>query len=228
MNRGFSLLEVTVAIVILAGTLISLTRIISYSYSYSEKIDRIYQGTELAWLKLHDIEEDIKKNGIPTAEKSEEGEFDDKAFEGFKWKYTIKRVYVLIPDMSSPDSGSGGEGQQEQAGDMLMGVKSMIEDFFRERIRKLSLVVYWGEGKKESEKVVFTIFLTTDGTVQEFKQATGMPGGNSQNPNPNQNPNQKKPGWDFNNSNQQQMQNSPNQINAPFGRPKLPGGGPNQ
>ena len=32
---------------------------------------------------------------------------------------------------------------------------------------------------KESEKVVFTVFLTTDGTVKTFQQYTGNNGGNN-------------------------------------------------
>ncbi len=175
--KGFSLLEVTIAIVILAGALIGISRIISSSYIYAAKIENIYKGTELAWIKLHEIDEDIKKNGIPEVGlvgKEEDGVFEDKAYEGFKWKYSIKKVYIPIPDLSAPSTGE--ESDTEKAGDMISGVKPLIEDFFKERIRKLTLIVSWGEGKMESEKVTFTIFLTTDGTTTEFKQGSGIPG----------------------------------------------------
>ena len=56
---------------------------------------------------------------------------------------------------------------------MLSLAKGNIEDFFKDRIRKLTVSVFWGEGVKESEKVVFTVFLTTDGTVKTFQQYTG-------------------------------------------------------
>ena len=57
--KGLSLLEVMVATMILAGTLLSITRIISSSYLYTERISNLYLGSELAQLKLHEIQEKI-------------------------------------------------------------------------------------------------------------------------------------------------------------------------
>jgi prepilin-type N-terminal cleavage/methylation domain-containing protein len=169
MKKGFSLLEVMVATVILAGMLISISRIISYSYLYNSKIRKIYLGTELAWLKLDEIKEKIKKDGIPDQQIEEEGEFEDDAYKGFKWKWEIKRVFLPLPT-SLPSQNDNEEGEQSKTANMFMGASSMIEDFFKERIRKLILKVYWDGGKKESEKVTFTLFLTTKGTATQFRQ----------------------------------------------------------
>ncbi len=174
LKRGFSLLEVTIAVVILSTALIVISRIISMSYYYAERVENIYKGTELAWVKLHEIEEDIKKNGLPTLGplgKEDEGEFEEDEYEGFRWKYSIKKVYIPIPDLAPGADDEGGK--EEEAAGMLMGVKPMIEDFFKERIRKLTLEVLWGEGRRESEKVQFTLFLTTEGTVKDFKEIQG-------------------------------------------------------
>ncbi|MGI6395004.1 MAG: type IV pilus modification PilV family protein [bacterium] len=170
--KGFSLIEVLAATTILAGVLFSLSRIISGSYIYTSKIKNIYLGTELARLKLHDVQEIIKEDGLPDSETEEEGEFDEREYRGFKWKYSIKRVFIPLPDIST-SSADGTETQAEQAAGMLSLAKGNIEDFFRERIRKLTLTVYWGKGDRESERVVFTIFLTTDGTVKTFQQFQG-------------------------------------------------------
>ncbi|HOW52575.1 MAG TPA: prepilin-type N-terminal cleavage/methylation domain-containing protein [bacterium] len=189
---GFSLLEVTVAIAILAGLLLSVARIVSHSYYYTERVADIYLGTELARLKLHDIEEDIKKDGLPTADKEDEGDFDEKAYEGFKWKYSIKRVHIPIPDISGGSATNEVEASaQEQGADLLMGAKSMIEDFIKEKIRKLTLEVWWGEGKRESERVTFVLFIPADTTVKDFEQGGQLPA------NP-QNQGGKKQNW-FNN-----------------------------
>ena len=158
---AFTLLEVMMATVILSGTLISISRIISASYLYTEKISRIYVGTELAWLKLHEIEETLRKDGIPSDEYEEEGEFDDRPFKAFRWKYEIKKVYIPLPDLAP--SGDDEGGQQAQAAGMLDMVRGNIEDFFKSRIRKMTLTVWWNGGKKNSEKVVFTRFLDTSG-----------------------------------------------------------------
>jgi len=199
---GFSLLEVTVAIAILSGLLLSVSRIVSHSYYYTERVADIYLGTELARLKLHDIEEDIKKDGLPTADKEDEGDFDEKAYEGFKWKYSIKRVHIPIPDVSGGSAtGEVEQSAQDQGADLLMGAKSMIEDFIKEKIRKLTLEVWWGEGKRESERVTFVIFIPADTTVQDFEQA-------GQNPATPSNQGGRKPNW-FNN---------PSMNNAPGGQ----------
>jgi prepilin-type N-terminal cleavage/methylation domain-containing protein len=177
MKKGFSLIEVLAATTILAGVLFSVTRIISASYLYASKVDNIYLGTELARLKLHDVEVKIEEDGLPEMEFEEEGEFDEEAYDGFKWKYSIKRVFIHLPDFTG--SNDGTEGQQEQAASMLSLAKGNIEDFFKERIRKLTLIVYWGKGVKESEKIEFTMFLTTEGTVKQFQQFQGGSSGNS-------------------------------------------------
>ena len=176
LNRGFSLIEVLAAITILSGVLFAASRIISASYIYASKVHNIYLGTELCRLKLHDVEEIIKQDGLPDDETEEEGDFEDREYEGFRWKYSIKRVFIPLPDFStSADDGS----YLDQSASMLSLAKGNIEDFFKERIRKLTVSVFWGEGVKESEKVVFTVFLTTDGTVKTFQQYSGGNSGNS-------------------------------------------------
>ena len=174
-KRGFSLIEVLAAITILSGVLFAASRIISASYIYASKVHNIYLGTELCRLKLHDVEEIIKEEGLPDDETEEEGDFEDREYEGFRWKYSVKRVFIPLPDFStSADDGS----YLDQSASMLSLAKGNIEDFFKERIRKLTVSVFWGEGVKESEKVVFTVFLTTDGTVKTFQQYTGDSKGN--------------------------------------------------
>ena len=173
--KGFSLIEVLAAITILSGVLFAASRIISSSYIYASKVHNIYLGTELCRLKLHDVEEIIRQDGLPDDETEEEGDFEEREYEGFRWKYSIKRVFIPLPDFStSAEDGS----YLDQSASMLSLAKGNIEDFFKERIRKLTVSVFWGEGVKESEKVVFTIFLTTDGTVKTFQQYTGDSKGN--------------------------------------------------
>ncbi len=178
--QGFSLLEVMAAITILAGLLLAVTRIVSHSYSYTERVAAIYLGTELARLKMHEVEEMIKKDGIPTADKEEEGQFEEKAYRDFKWRYAIKRVHIPIPDVGgSLTTGEAGETDEGKAADFLSGAKSMIEDFIKERIRKLTVEVWWGEGKRESERVTFVLFITADQGIRGFEQGGGaiQPGG---------------------------------------------------
>ncbi len=172
-QKGFSLLEVLAAVVILAGVLFSVARIVSASYLYASKIQNIYLGTELARLKMHDIEVMLKEEGVPETEFEDEGTFDRQEHRDFRWKYSINRVFIPLPDFS-PGSGDVG-GYQEQAAGFMGMARGNIEDFFKERIRKLTLTVYWGKGEKQSEKVVFTYFLTTLGQAGEFQQKEPAP-----------------------------------------------------
>lgn len=177
-NCGFSLVEVLAAIAILSGVLFAVSRIVSASYLYASKVHNIYLGTELCRLKLHDVQEILKEDGIPEDEREEEGTFDDREYEGFRWKYSIKRVFMPLPDFSTDaDDGS----YMDQASGMLSLAKGNIEDFFKDRIRKLTVSVMWDEGVKESEKVVFTLFLTTDKNAKTFQQYTGSSGNGSKN-----------------------------------------------
>lgn len=174
-ESGFSLIEVLAAILILSGVLFSVSRIISASYLYTSKIRNIYLGSELARLKLHDVEEIIKEEGLPEDEVEEEGDFTDSEYSDFKWKYSIKRVFLPLPDITSVEDGDSST--VDQAANMLSMAQGNIEDFFKERIRKLTLTVFWGNGDRESEKTVFTLFLTTKGTATVFHQYQSGKGG---------------------------------------------------
>ncbi len=172
MRKGFTLLEAVIAIVILAGTLVSISRIVMYSYRYSEKVEKIYQGTELAWLKMHDVDVEIDKNGIPTMDKEEEGDFEDNLYEGFRWYYSIKKVYMPMPDLNVGSEADDVNDEMTEAASTLSMVQPMIEDFFKVRVRKLTVKIMWGEGVKESEKVELTKFINVPGTVTDFSQSS--------------------------------------------------------
>ncbi len=171
IEKGFSLIEVLAAVTILAGVLFSVSRIISASYLYASMVSNIYLGTELAQLKMHEIEEILKEDGIPETEFEDRGTFDNPEYDAFRWEYTIRRVFFPLPDLSPGRDDVGG--YQDQAAGMLSLARGNIEDFFRDRIRKLTLTVSWGSGKRASEKVVFTYFLTTTGRAGEFRQHEG-------------------------------------------------------
>lgn len=171
MRRGFTLLEAVIAIVILAGTLVSISRIVMYSYRYSEKVEKLYQGTELAWLKMHDVDVYILENGVPTMDREEEGDFEDDSYENFRWYYAIKKVYMPMPDLNMGSEADDVNSDMTEAASTLSMVTPLIEDFFKVRVRKLTVKVMWGEGVKESEKVELTKFINVPGTVTDFSQS---------------------------------------------------------
>ncbi|MFO7734904.1 MAG: type II secretion system protein [bacterium] len=210
MKRAFSLLEVMVATAILAGTMIAVSRIVSASYLYNQKVRKIYLGTELAWKKLHDVQLWIDENGVPSDKITEEGDFDEAAYEGFRWEWSIVKVFLPLPDVSTSDQDGG---YMEESASMLMGAKGMIEDFFEARIRKLTLKVMWDGGERASENVEFTIFLPADGQMEKFQQApSGPPGAGGKTPSA---PSQQKNPFQKDGANRPSLQNTNQKFN-PF------------
>ncbi|MFA4875656.1 MAG: type II secretion system protein [bacterium] len=141
---GFTLLEVMVAVAILA---ISFTVLLTFSGNTmikSGRAEKMLTATMLARQKMTEIEIDlakaIKKNEFPE-EKSDEGKFDDP-FDEYSWKMEIKRV-----ELPAPVTGEKGS-MQETIGRQLTKEISKT-------VRELKLTVKWEEmGEEQSFDVV--------------------------------------------------------------------------
>lgn len=89
-SAGFTLLEVLVAILILALCLVPLLGAITQTMRATYRIERITEATELAQNKLAQIELEI----LPEGEGSEQGRFDPP-FDQYSWRVE----YVKRPEM---------------------------------------------------------------------------------------------------------------------------------
>ncbi|HJN73065.1 MAG TPA: prepilin-type N-terminal cleavage/methylation domain-containing protein [Myxococcota bacterium] len=138
MRRGFSLLEVMVALAILAGSLFVLVNSQTTAYIMTLESQKMTTATMLAKEKMSQTLLLVESEGFQEGTIEEEGDFEEgifggftaggldgqwgdvntMSFEGYYWAYTVREVELTLDgDMASMAdslSGSGYWGEQEE------------------------------------------------------------------------------------------------------------------
>ncbi|MFH0800574.1 MAG: type II secretion system protein [Pseudomonadota bacterium] len=144
LNIGFTLLEVMVAMAILAGSLSAIIGLTGNAMIRSGRAEKMLVATMLARQKMAEIEIDIEKGrqkGEFPDEKSEDGKFEEP-FENYTWKMEIKRVELPAPVMGEKGS------MQDVVGKQLTKEISLT-------VRELNLSVLWKDrGEEQSYDLV--------------------------------------------------------------------------
>ena len=113
-KRGFTLLEVMVAVAILAMVLVTLMGVQNRSTQDVMLADHITTATLLAKGKMYEA---LVTAGTRTiVEKEDEGEFPEDEFKGFTWKQSISQVQlaenVMITEVRMAVLWKEGERQE--------------------------------------------------------------------------------------------------------------------
>lgn len=184
-TAGFTLLEVMIAVAILAVSLMALSLTMIRSLRASHHARLMTQATFLCRLKFGEIENDFVVDGFKddagTVEKK--GVFDDPLFKNFSWSYTMQKIELptedkiqtaatkLIQDKqkagesaaaeaggprATAGSGSGSSGLSGSVGGVLGPVKQMLE----QGIRRVTMRVLWNEPGLPEQKVEVVTFYT--------------------------------------------------------------------
>ncbi len=142
---GFSLLEVMVAVAILATSLTVLLTFSGNTMLKSGRAENLVVATMLARQKMTEIDIDLEKAKIIREfpeERSEEGEFDEP-YEDFRWKMEIRKI-----ELPAPVTGDEGSIQE------IVG-RQLTREISR-TVRELKLAVVWDEGGEEQSIDVVT------------------------------------------------------------------------
>ena len=111
-QRGFTLLEVLVAIAILG---LGLTVILSSQvglFSSAQRAETLSVATNLARCKMSEEEVELLTKGYPLVESHDEGECcEDEDSRGFRCEWKVERVELPQPqELSGGDGGLGDQG----------------------------------------------------------------------------------------------------------------------
>lgn len=143
-KRGFTLLEVMVAVAILAISLSVLLAFQGNTLIASRRQEQMTIATMLARQKMVEIELDLElgmQAGEFPDERSEDAQFD-KPFEDYRWKMTIKKV-----ELPAPVTAEEGSVQ-----DMI--AKQLTTEIAK-TVREVRLEILWEElGEPQSMEVV--------------------------------------------------------------------------
>lgn len=179
-RRGFSLLEVMVALAILVVSLTLLMETQGSAAQITREAGRIITASDLAQYILNDALLILEEDGFSTDDVEEDGDFDDlgdgvmslefgNELDDYKWEYWISEVDIgLASDLASlagdlsmsnsygSDVGRGGDGggsdpSSALSGFMNMGISSdMLTEMLSPYIREVRVRVWWGDDSDDA------------------------------------------------------------------------------
>ena len=194
-RRGYNLLEVMFASLILVVTLATVARIQVNAIRNSGEAELIVLGTLLAQEKMAEVKMLIEAEGLASDDVHESGDFDDyggdadldfdKDLDGFRWEYEVVEVdFAISGDLLSMMGGmddemgaaGGGEDPQSMA-ETAMSAMGITDDLITETlgqfIREVRVRVYWAVDVETSEKrgkivEIVTHVISPKGAFQSF------------------------------------------------------------
>ncbi|MBF0106451.1 MAG: type II secretion system protein [Deltaproteobacteria bacterium] len=156
-NFGFSLIEILIAVGILAGAIAAVMPVVSMSSLLSVEDEKLLQAVTLANNKMADIEKEIlndMERGKFPDEMSESGSFE-QPFDDYSWEYTVKKVEIPISEVSGAAGGEGGEGADTTAA--YANVMQVVSKEMSKAVREISLVVSWQDAKESDKPLTFSL-----------------------------------------------------------------------
>ena len=193
--RGFSLLEVVVALSILSISLVVLLQAQSQSLASAGRSRELSVATLLARSKMIDLEQKQFHDGFSMGTQEDDGTFADDGFPDIKWKTKVSEVKLDLSALEgmcadrAQKLGPGGGGSGDKAGNdcasamtNLTGQVGGVMDELSRSMRAAEVVVSWADGRY-SERFSLRALLTRDDfqTEQETQMMRGggqmQPGG---------------------------------------------------
>ena len=183
-QRGFTLVEVMLALSILFASLVVLISRTSANIRLTQEAHAIDVATELARSKMYDIEEILLDEGFQELDKTLEDDFDEEGWPRYRWKAEIIKIELpalgaleaLDGDpastgeegeggmMNSPLAGMlGGMGMGAGAGGEEGGGGAMGASFIAGQFELISQIL-----EASIRKVTLTVFWSVNGNDEEL------------------------------------------------------------
>jgi len=174
-KAGFTLLEVMVALAILAGALLTISQIVSSSLRNEVRAQRLDVATLLARGKMVALEEQYQRSGFKDFDDATDGDFDEEGHPEVKWKLEVVRPHVdlssqklletltgssdlqsLLPGASAKDGITTLDPRAAMIAPLLDAQLLQFGETLKKGFREVRLTVLWTDGKHEESFTVVT------------------------------------------------------------------------
>lgn len=153
---GFTLVEVVLAMMIMASGLMILTNSWGSTYTRLKKTQVQVQMAALLERKVYEIEKEYKNKSLETIPEEKTDEFGSE-LPGYSW--TMKSQKLELPDLSSMLGGQDDEQNDSGPGGQSMSLTTIIKMFtehLNKSIKEVKVeIVYTGDKKPQYMDVVF-------------------------------------------------------------------------
>jgi general secretion pathway protein I len=171
-RRGFTLLEVMVALAILAGSLVAISEVVGGALRNHVRARQLDVATLLARAKMVEVEADLEREGFRDFDESDEGTFEGEGHPEIRWKLDVLRPSVELGPEAVLAALSGGRRLEEllptpeQAPQLapfqavltatIQTVLTRIGEDLKKGLREVRLTVSWADGRTEESFEVVT------------------------------------------------------------------------
>ena len=133
-NNGFTLLEVVLALVVMASGLFILTNSWASTYSRLRKTQVQVQIATLLERKVTEIEREYKNKSLDSVDAEKEDKFGGEVPDTYSWRMSSRKL--VIPDLSPVLAAQEGGG-----GDIMMMVMKIFTEHLSKTIKEVKISV---------------------------------------------------------------------------------------
>ena len=187
---GFSLLEVMVALGVLAMALVVLAQITTSNVRATYHAKMLTTATFLARAKMADLEDVVTVDGFVDSDQEDAGDFSGSARPEFRWKTLIQKI-ELPADMAQKAQDANQSNMEENPSNPLAAMAGFMGGFMttliepirvgiEESVRRVSVEVFWTEPGRPEQSFKVDTFMTDPAKLDMAVAAIGQPpGGNN-------------------------------------------------
>ncbi len=168
LQAGFTLIEVLIAMMIMAGGILVIAQAWSGNFMRIRKSGIYYDAATLLERKMVETEAKYKIKPIAEIPENDGGDFG-KDYPQYRWEMKSK-------DLKLPDLSSLLIGKDSGADEMMINMIKQVTEFLSTAIKEVKISVFIKRGKKELEFNAVQYFIDWD---KDFANGLGgmVPGG---------------------------------------------------
>jgi prepilin-type N-terminal cleavage/methylation domain-containing protein len=187
---GFTLLEVMVALGILALSLVTLSQITTNNVRVTHHAKMVTTATFLARAKIADLEDLIQYEGFVDTDQEDSGDFSEESRPEFRWKTLIEKIH-LPADLAQKAQDANQQKMEENSQNPLAAMSGLMGGFMttllepirvgiEESVRRVTVQVFWNEPGRPDQSFDVVTFMTDPAKLDLAVQAIGQPLGGDQ------------------------------------------------